>query len=117
MNWANNDTLWFRWIERNDAANDHGLAIDDFSLSLPPSAPTVNLSVSSNAGTEAGTTEITVTATASSAVSGNQTVNLAVTGTGITAGDYTLSNTTIAILNGQTTGSVTFTIADDALVS
>jgi hypothetical protein len=37
---------------------------------------TVNLSVSSNAGTEAGTTNITVTATASSAVSGNQTVNL-----------------------------------------
>ncbi|WP_028082418.1 Calx-beta domain-containing protein, partial [Dolichospermum circinale] len=33
--------------------------------------PTVNLSVSANTGTEAGTTVITVTATASSAVSGN----------------------------------------------
>ncbi|MFN5857313.1 MAG: hypothetical protein ACK456_15715, partial [Pseudanabaenaceae cyanobacterium] len=64
--------------------------------------PMVNLSVSSNTGTEAGTTAITVTATASSAVSGNQTVNLAVTGTGITPGDYTLSNSTITILNGQT---------------
>ena len=78
--------------------------------------PTVNLSVSSNTGTEAGTTVITVTATASSAVSGNQTVNLAVTGTGITAGDYNLSSGTIAIANGQTTGSVTFTVVDDALV-
>ncbi|MFB2837785.1 SdiA-regulated domain-containing protein [Floridanema evergladense] len=32
LNWANNDTLWFRWIENNDIGTDHGLAIDDFSL-------------------------------------------------------------------------------------
>ncbi|MCU0547436.1 MAG: hypothetical protein MUE44_35620 [Oscillatoriaceae cyanobacterium Prado104] len=79
-------------------------------------SPTVNLSVSPSAGTEAGTTAITVTATASSAVAGDQTVNLGVSGTGITAGDYTLSNTTITIPNGATTGSVTFTVADDAEV-
>ena len=81
-----------------------------------PVNPTVNLSVSANAGTEAGTTVITVTATASSAVSGDQTVSLAVTGTGITTGDYNLTNSTITILNGQTTGTVTFTVVDDALV-
>jgi len=39
-------------------------------------APTVNLSVSSNNGTEASVTAITVTATASSAVAGQQTVTL-----------------------------------------
>ena len=76
-------------------------------------APTVNLAVSSSTGTEAGTTVITVTATASAAVGGDQTVSLAVTGSGITAGDYALSNTSITILNGSTSGSVTFTIADD----
>jgi len=27
--WSANDTLWLRWIERNDVANDHGLAIDN----------------------------------------------------------------------------------------
>jgi Ca2+-binding RTX toxin-like protein len=75
----------------------------------------VNLSLSSSAGTEAGTTIITVTATASSAVSGNQTVNLGVSGTGITASDYYLSNTTITIPNGQTSGSVSFIVADDAI--
>ena len=32
LNWASGTTLWFRWIERNDDGNDHGLAIDDFSL-------------------------------------------------------------------------------------
>jgi hypothetical protein len=78
--------------------------------------PVVNLSISSNAGTEAGTTVITITATTTDAVIGNQTVDLAITGTGITSGDYNLSNSTITILNGQTTGTVTFTIVDDALV-
>jgi hypothetical protein len=76
----------------------------------------VNLSVSSNAGTEAGTTAITVTATAESAVTSAQTVDLGVAGTGITSGDYNLSGTTITIPSGQTTGTVTFTVADDALI-
>lgn len=78
--------------------------------------PAVNLSVSTNTASEADETIVTVTATASSPVNGNQTVSLAVTGAGITAGDYTLSNTTITILNGATTGTVTFTVVDDALV-
>jgi Ca2+-binding RTX toxin-like protein len=78
--------------------------------------PRVNLSVSSNAGSEAGTTIVTVTANASDPVIGNQTVDLAITGTGITSEDYNLSNSTITILDGQTTGTVTFTIVDDALV-
>jgi len=78
--------------------------------------PAVNLSVTSNAGSEAGTTLITVTATASSAVVGSQTLSLGVSGTNITAGDYTLSNPTITILNGQTTGTATFTVVDDVLI-
>ncbi|PKV49898.1 gliding motility-associated-like protein [Aquimarina sp. MAR_2010_214] len=80
------------------------------------SIPTVNLSVSSNAGTESAGTVITVTATSSSAVVGAQTIDLATTGTGITASDFTLSNTTITIPDGMTTGTVTFTVLDDALV-
>ncbi|MCC5627507.1 choice-of-anchor I family protein [Nostoc sphaeroides CHAB 2801] len=77
--------------------------------------PTVNLSLSATAGLEANTTAITVTATASSAVSGNQTVNLGVSGTGITTGDFYLTNNIITIPSGQTTGSVTFIVADDAI--
>lgn len=33
-NWASGDTLWVRWVENNDNANDHGLAIDNLSLSV-----------------------------------------------------------------------------------
>jgi 2',3'-cyclic-nucleotide 2'-phosphodiesterase (5'-nucleotidase family) len=76
-------------------------------------AATLNLSVSSNMASETGVTVVTVTATASSPVCGNQTVSLGVSGAGITAGDYNLSNSTITILDGQTTGSVTFTVVND----
>ncbi|MCT7967674.1 putative Ig domain-containing protein [Laspinema sp. D1] len=32
LTWDNNQTLWIRWVEVNDVDNDHGLAIDNFSL-------------------------------------------------------------------------------------
>ena len=93
-----------------------GTVIKGVAFAPVTPTPTVNLSVSSNTGSEAAASVITVTATASAPVVGNQTVSLAVTGTNITAGDYTLSNTTITILNGATTGTVTFTVVDDILV-
>lgn len=77
--------------------------------------PTVNLSVSTTSALEASTTVVTVTATASGPVTGNQTVNLAVTGAGITAGDYILSSATISILNGMSVGNVTFTVNNDGV--
>jgi predicted extracellular nuclease len=76
--------------------------------------PVINLSVSSNSGSESGQTVITVTATTSAAVSGNQTVDLIVSGTNITSGDYALSQTVITIPAGGTSGSVTFTVLDDS---
>ena len=117
LNWSAGSTLWFRWIETNDAGNDHGLAIDDVSITITDndSPPSVTLSLSAATGSEAAQTIITVTATASAAVVGSQTVEVGVSGSNITAADYILSNSLITISNGQTTGSVTFTIADDAL--
>jgi hypothetical protein len=86
-----------------------------FTFSLSTGLPTVNLSVSSIAGSEAGTTQITLTATASSTLTTAQTVDLNVTGTGITAADYTLSANQITIASGTNSGSVTFTVVDDVL--
>ncbi|MFM7153451.1 MAG: choice-of-anchor I family protein, partial [Bacteroidota bacterium] len=83
------------------------------SASVIVTTPVVNLSVSTSTASEAAATTVTVTATASSAVTGNQSVSLGVSGAGITATDYDLSGTTITILNGQTTGSVIFTVVDD----
>jgi PEP-CTERM motif len=36
--WSAGDTLWIRWLENNDTGNDHGLAIDNFSLSAAVAA-------------------------------------------------------------------------------
>lgn len=116
LDWASGQTIWFRWLELNDAGNDHGLAIDNFSLSSGAALPTVSLAVSSNAGSEAAGSVVTVTANLSAAVATDQTVNLAVGGSGITAGDYALSSGTITIPAGSTSGSVSFTVLDDTEV-
>ncbi|OLP16352.1 hypothetical protein BST81_21405 [Leptolyngbya sp. 'hensonii'] len=90
--------------------------LDSGDFAIASSLPSVTLSVSPTTGTEANQTVITVTATASSAVSGDQTVNLEVSGAGLTSEDYSLSSTVITIPDGQTTGSVTFTIQDDTAI-
>ena len=38
-NWAAGDTLWVRWVEKNDAGNDHGLAIDNLSIQTVSAVP------------------------------------------------------------------------------
>jgi hypothetical protein len=79
-----------------------------------PTAPNpTNLSLSATSGTEAATTSITITATTTTPVVGNQTVNVAITG--VLPADYTLSSTSITIPNGGTTGSVTFQIVNDLI--
>lgn len=104
-------------VNINDSSSSTLFAgADNIKVYGAATTPSVNLSVTANTGTEAGTTAITVTATASGVVSGDQTVNLGVSGTGITASDYSLTNTQITIPNGQTTGSVTFTVQNDSLV-
>jgi len=104
----------------NSGATDTDNNSSDFVSGTPTprniglnSNSSVNLSVSTNVGTEAGASIITVTATTSTPVASNQTVSLGVSGTGITAGDYALSNTVITIPSGSSTGSVTFTVVDD----
>ena len=87
-----------------------GITDNDF-----PVLPTVNLAVSSNTTAESSRNQITVTATLSAAVSGNQTVTLNVGGTGITPSDYSLSTRTLTIPNGQTTATATFVATDDGI--
>ncbi len=109
-----NGTFFGRFLTEGGGRIRVGSQVDGFAPNS--TVPNINLSVSANAGTEAAGTVITVTATTSAPVTGNATVNLTVSGAGITVGDFTLSNTTITILNGQTTGSVTFTVLNDSEV-
>jgi large repetitive protein len=83
---------------------------------ITSTSPSVTFSVSPSAGSEAGTTAITVAATASSAVTGDQTIDLSLSGTGIDASDFVGTiPTQIAIADGTTTGSFTVNINDDSL--
>jgi parallel beta-helix repeat protein len=114
LNIANGGTVWVRWNDYNASGADDALGVDDLSAKPNP-LNNVQLSVDTSAASEADRTVVTATVTASSPVVGNQSVSLGVTGTNITAGDYTLSGTTITIPNGATTGSATFTVTDDAV--
>ncbi|MCP9814689.1 ExeM/NucH family extracellular endonuclease [Synechococcus lacustris] len=38
--WTPESNLWLRWIDNNDAGNDHGLAIDDLSITTSTPTPT-----------------------------------------------------------------------------
>ena len=51
LNWANGSTLWVRWIENNDAGNDHGLAIDNISFSSTFAAAAASYGWSGGNGT------------------------------------------------------------------
>ena len=41
--WANGQTLWIRFRELNDTSNDHGLSVDNFSLSVIPEPGTLGI--------------------------------------------------------------------------
>ena len=103
-------TVTFVATDKNSAVVN-----DTATINVTDAPETVSMTVSTDMGTEAGQTVIVVTAVASGNVTGAQTVNVSAAGPGITAGDYVFSNTTITIPNGQTTGSVTFTIQDDLI--
>ncbi|OQW94250.1 MAG: hypothetical protein BWK79_06860 [Beggiatoa sp. IS2] len=87
LNWANGNTLWIRWVERNDLGFDHGLAIDDFSLG--PIGQTI--AFGTLMAKTFGDTDFTMSATGGA--SGNP-VNF----TSATTGICTVSGTTVHLI-------------------
>jgi len=95
-----------------NGGNDTSTA-QTFTIIIPP--PKVNLGVSTTTATEAGTTAITLTATAQGAVLGNQTLNLALTGTASNSDFSGTIPAQITIANGSNSGQVTLTVANDLI--
>lgn len=109
------------FVSASDSPTGNALVIVSAEVSRTISVyefapPTVNLSVSANTASETAGTVVTITATSLAPVDGNKTLSLNVSGTDITSSDYNLSNTTITILSGATSGSVTFTVINDNTV-
>ncbi|MEL7034765.1 MAG: DUF4347 domain-containing protein [Cyanobacteria bacterium J06592_8] len=84
-------------------------------INLDNDLPVVDLSVDLTTAEEANTTAVTVTVTTSAIVDGEQTVNLDISGLGITPTDYALSSPQIVIPDGEDTVSVTFQVLDDVV--
>ncbi|MGB3403611.1 MAG: Ig-like domain-containing protein [Microcoleaceae cyanobacterium] len=100
----------------NDINYDNLNPADILVTNQDDDLPVVNLSVTPTLTTEADTTTVTITATTSAEVNGDQTISLNVTGDEITGSDFTLSNSQITIANDTTTGSATLTILDDNFI-
>ena len=89
---------------------------DTADLDVTDSTFAVNLTASTLTASETDGTVITLEAVSDSPVIGNQTVEIDISGAGITASDYVLGSNILTIVDGQTTASTTLTILDDALV-
>ncbi len=86
------------------------------TVDVTDSTVEVNLEASLFEVSEAGGPFVTITARTSNPAVGTQTVELDVSGLGLTASDYLLSSSTITIPTGATSGSVIFRVLDDSLV-
>ncbi|SKB12493.1 conserved hypothetical protein [Planktothrix sp. PCC 11201] len=75
--------------------------------------PIINLSIDTVTATESEATIVTLTATVAAGVTQNQTLDINITGTGITPNDYILSNPQIVINQDTNIGTVTLKINDD----
>jgi hypothetical protein len=106
--------LRVRFTLFNNSTNERWV-IDDFKIQGTVSTPSVNLSLSPSTGTEAAATSLVFTATASAAVTGDQTVNFGLTAGTAGAADFGTIPTSITILSGQTTGTATVNVFNDAV--
>lgn len=115
LNWANESTLWIRWVERNDAGNDHGLAIDDFSFSLPASTPVVTITATDASAAEAGLNPGTFRISRTGSTSQDLIVNYSISGGATNGTDYTPTLTDAVIIPiGSSFVDLTITPVDDA---
>lgn len=108
--------IQLRFISKDSAGSGSrpSFAIDNFSAtgSINAGEP-VGISLSVDTAFEANQTQVTVTASVANALSNAETVGLSFSGAGISPGDFT-GQAQLSIAAGQTSGTATFNINDDA---
>jgi hypothetical protein len=116
LEWTNGQTLWFRWADLNDVGNDHGLAIDNFALSIPTVAvPIVTMSATDAEASETGSDPSLFTITRTGDTSNPLTIAYSLSGGASNGNDYNLLPTTTTIAAGQSSVTLTVTPIDDGL--
>lgn len=108
--------IQLRFISKDSSGSGSrpSFAIDNFSAtgSINAGEP-VGISLLVDTAFEANQTQVTVTASVANALTNAETVGLSFSGFGISPGDFT-GQTQISIPAGQTSGTATFNINDDA---
>ena len=121
LNIASGATFWIRYVDVDATGGDDGLAIDDFSIigfAAAPSAGALAINDVALSEGNAGTTDITFTVTRSGGTAGavSATWTLA-NGTSDDADFTTTPQTgTVSFADGQTTATVTISVAGDTVV-
>src|SRR5215204_2510830 len=116
--------IWLRWLDINHADNDHGMAIDDFSVTAngagtptptPTPSPTPGAlqfnSATYSVAETGGSASVTVSRVGGS--DGSVSVNYATSDGTATSGDYTSASGTLTFANGETTKNFSVPVLDD----
>ncbi len=118
MTIAPGQEVWLRWQDLNDASNDHGLAIDDFSVSANAAViPVLTIDPASitegDVGCASGSTALNFTVHADVAPVGNLGFTFSTTDGSATSGADFTSTGTGSIASGSTTGTATVQVTCD----
>ena len=117
--WAATTTLWLRWTESNDAGSDHGLAIDDLTITTAqaPAQPEVAIqAIVAQAGEFGGSASVRISRTGSTAAALEVPISL-VAGPGLaSAADLTAPFvSSITIPAGAASADLVLSLLDDSL--
>ncbi len=111
--------ILLRWTDANDTGNDHGLAIDDLTVTASTAGgvalPTVTLTATDATAAEAGSDPGTFRFSRTGSTTDPLTVSYTVGGTATNGTDYTPTlGGTIVIAAGSASADITITPVDDA---
>ena len=114
--WTAPETAGVAWIRVDATREEDGATAGQSAyVRVEVPAPPTTLALSHDAAPAEGAGTVTVTATLDKpAPADGLTVTLTTGGTATLGTDYTLSSTTITLAAGETAGTVTITIIDDA---
>jgi uncharacterized protein len=115
--------IWLRWSDIDHPSSDHGLAIDNFSVStgtVVPTLPTVTIAANPTATTEGSATPGLFTITRTGSTTSPLTVNFAVSGSATSGSDYTtpgsFATNSIVIPAGASSVDIAIAAIDDTIV-
>ena len=116
---ASGQTFWIRWVDTDASGSDDGLGIDDFSITphaAAPSAGTLSINDVSQTEGNSGTIDYVFTVTRSNGTAGAVSADWSLANGTTDSTDFAAfpQSGTVNFADGQTTATITVTVAGDA---